>query len=369
MGRSDSSDAVAQRLRSDAPADGIRVAAKPVSSLRPVAVGGYAVQHGWRLLLRDLEINPAHVLRRAQLPGDLFARDNVQLDSQQYFRLWAALEDEAGASALPLPLRIGQALSADWFDPALFAALCSTDLNAALLRIANYKRLVAPMTLQVDISAQRTTLTLEWLDKRCPPPPVLMAFELVFFVQLVRMATRCRVQPLALTCPLPLGHADVYAEHFGLDVDRADALTLVFSAEDACRPFLTANHGMWSFFEPGLRKRLHELDRQATMRDRVYSTLLEALPAGDLSMAVICKKLGVSTRTLQRRLNDEGCSFQQTLDQVRTSLARHYLQNSSMTGAEISFLLGFEDPNSFVRAFQGWTGTTPQSARGTGSGA
>jgi AraC-like DNA-binding protein len=124
---------------------------------------------------------------------------------------------------------------------------------------------------------------------------------------------------------------------------------------------------MWSFFEPGLRKRLHELDRQATMRDRVYSTLLEALPAGDLSMAAICKKLGVSTRTLQRRLNDEGCSFQQTLDQVRTSLAQHYLQSSSMTGAEISFLLGFEDPNSFVRAFQGWTGTTPQSARGTGS--
>ena len=45
------------------------------------------------------------------------------------------------------------------------------------------------------------------------------------------------------------------------------------------------------------------------------------------------------------------------------SLAHPYLQNSDMSGAEISFLLGFEDPNSFVRAFQGWTGTTPQAVR------
>ena len=80
-------------------------------------------------------------------------------------------------------------------------------------------------------------------------------------------------------------------------------------------------------------------------------------------MDAVCRKLGVSTRTLQRRLRDEGSSFQKTLDEVRQSLAQHYLQQSAMTGAEISFLLGFEDPSSFVRAFQGWTGVTPQSVR------
>ena len=45
------------------------------------------------------------------------------------------------------------------------------------------------------------------------------------------------------------------------------------------------------------------------------------------------------------------------------ALAMHYLKSSPMSGAEISFLLGYEDPNSFVRAFSGWTGTTPESAR------
>ena len=318
---------------------------------RTAGAVGYPVWHGWRLLLQDLGLQPADVLRRAQLPGDLFARDGASLDTPQYFRLWTALEAEGEGGEAPVPLRIAQAMSADWFDPALFAALCSADLNAALMRIARYKRLVAPMRLQVDVTPQRTTLALVWLDRTVPPPPVLVAFELVFFVQLARLATRSRVTPIALVSPAPWGHATPYEAYFGCRVTQGLVPTVSFGAEDARRPFLTANHGMWSYFEPALRKRLHDLDRQASMTDRVRSALLEALPAGDLSMDAICRKLGVGSRTLQRRLHAEGGSFQQTLDRVRTSLARHYLEHSAMTGAEISFLLGFEDPNSFVRAF------------------
>jgi AraC-like DNA-binding protein len=65
----------------------------------------------------------------------------------------------------------------------------------------------------------------------------------------------------------------------------------------------------------------------------------------------------------QRRLKVEGVSFRDVLNMTRERIARHYLRNSNMTGAEISFLLGFEDPNSFFRAFHGWTGTTPERAR------
>ena len=120
---------------------------------------------------------------------------------------------------------------------------------------------------------------------------------------------------------------------------------------------------MWSFFEPSLRQRLADLDHSTSMRERVKSALLEALPAGEVSMQAICHRLGVSTRTLQRRLQTEGTTFQQTLDGLRDSLAHHYLRNTAMTGSEISFLLGFEDSNSFSRAFQSWTGRTPQTVR------
>lgn len=129
------------------------------------------------------------------------------------------------------------------------------------------------------------------------------------------------------------------------------------------RPFLTENHKMWLFFEPSLRQRLADLDRTAGMADRVRSALLEALPAGEVSMQAVSRQLAVSTRTLQRRLQDEGTTFQGTLDALRDSLAHHYLRNTEMASAEISFLLGFEDPNSFARAFQAWTGKTPQTVR------
>ena len=80
-------------------------------------------------------------------------------------------------------------------------------------------------------------------------------------------------------------------------------------------------------------------------------------------MDAVSKKLGTSTRTLQRRLQQERRSYQAVLNETREHLAKHYLKTSSISGAEISFLLGFEDPNSFFRAFHDWTGTTPEQAR------
>lgn len=328
--------------------------------------GTFAVWPGWLLLMQDAGVNGANVLRRAQLPGDLFSRTSTRLDPVTYFKLWAAIEEDAGLEDGPVPLRLAKRMSSDWFEPELFVALCSDDMNGALARLAKYKRLAGPMALHIDRTEQRTTATLEFLDRALPPPPVLMAFKLVFLVQLARLATRSTMHAVRVGWPQPpqsAPEARAYADYFGVSVEKMPVPTVVFSAADAQRPFLTANHGMWSFFEPALRQRLADLHRHATTADRVRGALLEALPAGELSMQAVCRKLGVSSRTLQRRLQEEGTSFQQTLDQLRNALAHHYLQNSVMSGAEIAFLLGFEDPNSFIRAFQGWTGSTPHAVR------
>ena len=80
-------------------------------------------------------------------------------------------------------------------------------------------------------------------------------------------------------------------------------------------------------------------------------------------MGSVAKNLAISKRTLQRYLSNEKTYFQKELNTTREKLARHYLTNSTYSGAEISFLLGFEDPNSFVRAFRSWTGETPEQLR------
>lgn len=319
--------------------------------------------------MQDAGLTAAPILRRADLPGDLFARDQVHLTSAAFFNLWTAIEDEARLldPELPAPLRIAKVMTSDWFDPELFAALCSANLGNAIERIAKYVRLIAPMTIQVERTAAQATVIIDFLDQTKPPPGVFLAFKLVFFVQLARLATRAGVKPLKVAWPqsmdAPKNDAVLYKDFFGVPVEGAPLATLVFAVEDFDRPFLTENHKIWLFFEPSLRQRLADLDRTASMVERIRSSLLEALPAGDVSMQSVGKRLGVGTRTLQRRLQEEGTSFQHTLDSVRSSLADHYLRKTMMSSAEIALLLGFEDANSFVRAFKGWTGTTPQAVR------
>jgi len=81
----------------------------------------------------------------------------------------------------------------------------------------------------------------------------------------------------------------------------------------------------------------------------------EAYPTlGDLA-----REMCVSARTLQRRLTDAGSSFQQVVDETRHELARHYLEQSAIELHEAAYLLGYEDANSFFRAFRAWEGTTP----------
>ena len=327
----------------------------------------YTVSLGWKVLLRDLGIQPIEVLRRAGLPEDLFARKNAVLDTAEYFRFWYALEESADDPLLPL--RIGSAISVEAFDPPIFAALCSPDLNTALQRIARHKKLLCPMALHVSVNDRSTMLEIEWLDVTAEPPGSLIAVELVFFVQLARIATRQRICPLDVLAPLQLKPENDYTEYFGVPVRQTRLPTIVFSGADAQQPFLTANEKMWEFFEPGLKKRLSELEESATIAERVHAVLLELLPGGTPSIDAVSSKLFVSPRTLQRKLRQEGMSFQDLLHKTREKLATYYLRTSSLSGAEISFLLGFEEPNSFFRAFHVWTGKTPEQARKSFQGA
>ena len=71
----------------------------------------------------------------------------------------------------------------------------------------------------------------------------------------------------------------------------------------------------------------------------------------------------MSPRTLQRNLKQEGTSYKEIVRRTREQLARHYVSNTTLAYPEISFLIGFEEPSSFFRAFREWTGDTPESMR------
>jgi AraC-like DNA-binding protein len=73
----------------------------------------------------------------------------------------------------------------------------------------------------------------------------------------------------------------------------------------------------------------------------------------------VAKDLGMSIRTLQRRITNEGTNFRRLVSDARRELAKHYLLDPSLELAETACLLGYEDPNSFFGAFREWEGTTP----------
>jgi AraC-like DNA-binding protein len=143
----------------------------------------------------------------------------------------------------------------------------------------------------------------------------------------------------------------------------SEQIQITFSAQDGRRPFLTDNMAMWAAFEPALNSRLSELDAQASLRERVRAVLLESLPAGISSIESVAQQLAMSKRSLQRQLANESVGFQEVLSEVRQALAQHYLSRTGISAAEISWLLGFQESNSFIRAFRSWTGTTPAAYR------
>jgi AraC-like DNA-binding protein len=100
----------------------------------------------------------------------------------------------------------------------------------------------------------------------------------------------------------------------------------------------------------------------ATIAAQVARALGEALRSDDANIAHVAKRLGMTSRSLQRRLKDEATSFGAVRERVRRELAQRYLDDK-LAISEISFLLGFSEPSAFFRAFKRWTGTTPVEAR------
>jgi AraC-like DNA-binding protein len=100
------------------------------------------------------------------------------------------------------------------------------------------------------------------------------------------------------------------------------------------------------------------------VRILVENAITSLLPHGRARADVVAKKLGMSERTLARRLTEEGVTFIKLVQQLKATLARSYLEDETMPMSEIAWRLGFEEQSSFNHAFKRWTGKTPRELRG-----
>ena len=134
----------------------------------------------------------------------------------------------------------------------------------------------------------------------------------------------------------------------------------MFARADLDRPFVTHNAELLATLAPQLDAELvagARVERDRRRRSRASSS--GCWPAGGRGSGTSRRSSGLSARTLQRRLADDGASFQQLVQEARRELARHYLLHSSLELNETAYLLGYEDAHSFFRAFHGWEGSPP----------
>jgi AraC-like DNA-binding protein len=100
-----------------------------------------------------------------------------------------------------------------------------------------------------------------------------------------------------------------------------------------------------------------------TLRAAVENEVEKLLPHGKANKHCIAQALALSSRTLSRRLADEGTTYEEVVDQLRRSLALQYLKEPGISLAQITWLLGYEGSTSFNHAFRRWTGRPPSAAR------
>lgn len=320
----------------------------------------FILEGNYKAILAALHLDATEVLRRAGLTEDTLNHSTITLKEGEYYRFLQAMGDALG-SAAPL-LQLAGREQLETFSPPIFAAWCSENGEACLERLAAYKKLIGPMGWTVEKEPDRCTVVMAPGDPALTLPSILVQSDFAFLLGLLRRATKTDLRPVRLVLQ-EKPQDEALADLAGIPVETGDKNAITFRREDLQRPFLSFNPAMWSYFEPEMNKRLAELTVDDSAAAKVRSALAALLPAGTCGIDDVAKKLGVSRRTLQRKLSEENTTFQKQLSSTRETLAIHYICHTELSDLDIAFLLGYAEPNSFLRAFTLWTGRTVSQYR------
>lgn len=115
--------------------------------------------------------------------------------------------------------------------------------------------------------------------------------------------------------------------------------------------------------EEHARQRMESLGDQDGLATKVRHAIYQQLRQGITRQDMVAEQLAMTARTLQRRLGEEGLSYQRLLDGIREELARDYLANTRLSIQDVALRLGFSEVRSFHRRFKAWTGKTPGEFR------
>ncbi len=312
-------------------------------------------------LIRRLEnvgLQPLAVLRQAGLPMGLFDQEKIFVTTEELFALYRGISEVSHDPAIGLKMAIEERV--ERYDPVSIAALYAKTFRDALQRLARYKQLTCPEEIRIAERGDECAIPFRWLLAEEKEPDFLIDICFAWIVVLGRRGTGRLLNPKRVELNRTEAHRKMYEQHFQCPVKfGARQNVLVFNKADVDRPFVTHNPDLLAILAPQLEAELTQKLAERSLGEQVKGILKRLLAGQRPELETVAGELRMSTRTLQRRLTSEGATFQQLMEDARRELARHYLLNSSLELNETAYLLGYEDANSFFRAFHYWEGTSP----------
>jgi AraC-like DNA-binding protein len=322
-----------------------------------------------RILGRLLErhgLDPAKICREA---GIDYARTCDTRARVPFARVVSAWNRAAVRLATPhLGLESAKFYRATDFHGLVVVFLASPTLHTALDRLARYLVVVnTSLSLQVETDDDSIDVVATTLDAAPEERRVMEDSRAAIIADLARSSATGTLVPLQVEFsyarPDDIGP---YEEMFRCPlVFGAPRWRMCWRLADADRAFVADNRELALANDRILDTLLKSLAPD-TLVARVKRAMTAELPSGAPSEEAIARAVGMSGRSLQRRLAEEKTGFTALLAEVRRDLAKEYVEDPEISITDISFLLGFSDVSSFSRAFKRWFGKSPAAVRSAG---
>ncbi|WP_394841780.1 AraC family transcriptional regulator [Pendulispora brunnea] len=291
---------------------------------------------------------PFHLIRDV-------SEDAAELLGDPFLGLHLALAHKRGSYGPPsAPTRCAWVVE--------FAARSAPTLGAAILRFARYQHLVNNLRPFVIESGTDDLV----IHHRHGIGRQLHEFTLALVLNMMREFSSQDIHPhrVGFIHSRPTDISEL-VQFFGTErIDFGqEANTLVFAARIAELPIQPMDEDLLALLDSFVQRDASPTngkdDPIAPVRRYVHEALRDGTPSVERAAAVV----RTSVRTLQRRLDEAGTTFNKLVDEVRRALALQYLQNAELSVSEVAFLIGYSDVRPFARAFRRWTGSTPGEYR------
>jgi AraC-like DNA-binding protein len=318
----------------------------------------------WKTL-ESYRLDPTALFVEAGLDPQHLRDPNARYSVERMQSLWRLALDASRDQCFGIR-------SVDYWHPTTFHALgyawmASSTLRDGLERLVRYAKLVSTV-LALNLVQSNGNYELRYQTR--PPTRLRDAVAasvdagLASVVLLCRVAAGDQFSPREVRVKSPdCSCRDRFYAFFRCPVtfECADP-AIIFDESEIEEPLPSANAELARANEQIITEYLARFDRRSAAM-MVRAKLIEQLPRGDATEASIANALHMSLRSLQRRLQAEGTSYKNLLDGMRRELAAQYMENSTLTINEITYLLGFSEPSNFSRAFKRWNGVPPSQYR------